>query len=332
MDIHRMPTTSIMPGVSIVIPTRNRRHLIELALASVLRQQDADIEVIVVDDASTDDTAAILSRLAHRGVRLVRQPSRGGVSAARNRGIGEASGEWIAFLDDDDVWAPEKLRRQLEAVTGAGLTWVYAGDVNVDEGLRVLSGSAPPTPDQVMEAMSRYNPVPTGASNVMVRADALAEAGPFDPQLRRTEDWDMWIRLARTGPPAYVPHPLVAYRFHGANIMDDMKAIIDEPDLLAVRYGIPVDRAAMQRRAAWCCLRAGHRLRAVRHYAQAVGMGDLRSLARAAVALAHPAAASDRLFGLAQGARVGVQWQMEAQAWLDQFARERLGSADQSMP
>jgi glycosyltransferase involved in cell wall biosynthesis len=313
-----------MPDVSVVVPTRNRHHLLRLALFTALRQRGVDIEVIVVDDASTDDTVGTVSDLVGRGVRLLRQPVPSGVSATRNRGIDESRGEWIAFLDDDDLWAPEKLIRQLESVTAAGRTWVYAGDVNVDGSLRVLSASPPPSPEQVMEALPRYNPVPTGASNVMVRADVLAEAGPFDPELRRTEDWDMWIRLARSGPPAYVPHPLVAYRFHRTNIPIETSAITHEPNLLAARYGIPVDRAAMHRRAAWTCLRAGHRGQAVRHYARAVAMGDVRSVARAAAALVHPAAGSDRVFRLIRGGR-DERWAEEAQDWLDELSEMTAG-------
>jgi glycosyltransferase involved in cell wall biosynthesis len=308
-----------MPDVSVVVPTRDRSSLLRLALFTALRQRGVDVEVIVVDDASTDDTIQTVSAFAGRGVRYVRQPMPGGVSVARNRGIEEATGEWIAFLDDDDLWAPDKLSRQLQSVTATERTWVYAGDVNVDRSLRVLSASPPLSPEQVMEALPRYNPVPTGASNVLVRADVLAEAGPFDPELRRTEDWDMWIRLARRGPPACVPHPLVAYRFHPANIPTGSAAITREPDLLAARYGIPVDRAAMHRRAAWLCLRAGHRGSAVRHYARAVALGDLRSVARAAVALVHPAAGSDAVFRLARGGR-DERWAAEAQAWLDELS------------
>jgi glycosyltransferase involved in cell wall biosynthesis len=321
-----------MPDVSVVVPTRNRPHLLRLSVLSALRQRGADVEVIVVDDASTNDTAAMVSNVADRRVRLLRQASRGGVSATRNRGIEEASGEWIAFLDDDDLWAPEKLMLQLESATRAGRTWAYAGDVNVDDDLRVLSASRPPTPEQVMEALPRYNPVPSGASNVIVRADALAEAGHFDPYLRRTEDWDMWIRLARAGPPACVSRPLVGYRFHTANIAADTRAFVEEPDLLASRYGIPVDRAAMRRRAAWVCLRAGDRGGAIRHYARAVGMGDVKSIARAAVALVHPAAGTDRVFGLLRQSRTDERWSTEAQAWLDQLSRLQSTPIDHSRP
>jgi glycosyltransferase involved in cell wall biosynthesis len=319
--------SSVPSTTTVVIPTRDRRSLVRLAIVSVLRQRDANVEIIVVDDASRDGTAEMVEALGDPRVRVLRQPSPSGVSRARNRGIGEAKGEWIAFLDDDDLWAPNKLIAQLRSAGGSGRTWVYAGDVNVDHDLRILNAFRPPTPEQVMEALPRYNPVPTGASNVVIRSDALADAGPFDAGLRKTEDWDMWLRLARTGPPAWVPRPLVAYRFHAANAAVETEAIVREPELLAARYGIPVDRAAMHRRAAWSCLRAGQRGRAVRHYARAVGMGDVRSVARAAVALVHPAAGSERVFGLLRGGP-DEHWRAEAQAWLDDLSRLQATSAD----
>jgi glycosyltransferase involved in cell wall biosynthesis len=321
-----------MPDVSVVVPTRNRSHLLRLTLGSALRQTGIDLEVMVVDDASTDDTAGTVASLKDQRLRILRQHSQGGVSAARNRGIADATGTWIAFLDDDDLWAPDKLSQQVAAATSSGRAWAYTGDVNVDDDLRVLTGSLPPTPEQVMRALPRYNPLPTGASNVIVRADALAEAGPFDPTLRRTEDWDLWIRMARIGPPAHVPRPLVAYRFHRANIAPETTAVVREPEVLADRYGIPIDRAAMQRRAAWISLRAGDRGRALRHYARAVAMGDVKSVARAAVALVHPAAGSDRVFGLLRGARGDDRWRSEAQAWLDELSRLRSVAGDLSVP
>src|SRR4029453_5996996 len=201
-----------MAEISAVIPTWNRRRVLKLSLLSARRQRDVDIEVIVVDDASTDDTVTMVSGLQDGRVRPVTHDVARGVSATRNRGIAEANGEWIAFLDDDAVWAPDKLALQREAAADAARTWVYAGDVNVDDDLTVLTAFRPPTPEQVIAELPRFNPGQTGASNVMVRGDALAEVGLFDPALRRTEDWDLWIRLAMTGPPAYVGRPLVGYR------------------------------------------------------------------------------------------------------------------------
>ncbi len=100
-----------LPLVSICIPTYNRAALVQEAVASVLAQTWREFELIVVDDGSTDDTTEALAAYASR-IRLIRRESRGGVSAARNTGIAAARGEWLAFLDSDDLWRPEKLARQ----------------------------------------------------------------------------------------------------------------------------------------------------------------------------------------------------------------------------
>ncbi len=119
--------------VSVVIPTHNRTAWLELTVRSVLRQHHADLEAIVVDDGSTDDTPELLSRMADPRVRVIRHDSSQGVAASRNHGAAEARGEWIGFVDDDDVWAPDKLARQLDAADATGRTWVYAGVVHVDD-------------------------------------------------------------------------------------------------------------------------------------------------------------------------------------------------------
>ena len=231
----------------------------------------------MVDDGSTDDTRAVAVAADPR-VRVVRNSEPIGVSAARNRGVAAARAQWVAFCDDDDLWSPDKLVRQLEAAEHAGRDWAYAGDVNVDDTLRVLSGGPPPDPDAVVALLPRWNPLSSGGSNVIVRSRLLAAVGGFDPSLRRTEDWDLWIRVARTGPPAWVCEPLVAYRFHAGNVASAPGEMVDEARVIAARHGIPVDVAAMHRRAAWAALRGGRRLLAVRHYARAVARGDLRSV------------------------------------------------------
>ncbi len=310
-----------MPLVSVIIPTRNRAHLLPRTLESVLRQSTENLEVIVVDDGSTDSTGAVAAAADPR-VRVLRNPEPTGVSVARNRGIAAARGEWIAFCDDDDLWAPNKLPEQLTAAGRAGANWAYAGDVNVDDQLRVLSGGPPPDPAAVMALLPRCNPLASGGSNVVVRSSVLAEVGGFDPALRRTEDWDLWIRIARKGPPAYVRKPLVAYRFHRGNLVWDPAEMVDEARQVAARYGYRVDMSAMQRRAAWAALRAGRRLIAVRHYALAVAGGDLRSVGRAAIALVHPAVGSERLFGFLGR---DSDWIAEAERWIEAFAAHGHG-------
>jgi glycosyltransferase involved in cell wall biosynthesis len=309
-----------MPDVSVVLPTRNRSELLPLTLRSVLRQHGVDLEVVVVDDGSSDGTAAEVAGLGDARVRLVRHDTPQGVAAARNRGIAEARAAWVAFCDDDDLWAPDKLGRQLQAATQAGRAWVYAGAVNVDDRLRILEGGPPPPPERVPDLLKRYNPVPAGSSNVMVRADALARVGPFDPQLRRTEDWDLWIRLAHDGFPAAVRRPLVAYRMHPrSNAFVDTAEILAETAVIEDRHGIPVDHAAHYRRAAWISLRGRRRWQAAGYYAMAVRCGDLPSLARAVVGLGYPGVASaTRRRRLRRNAEV-AQWQRDARRWLDEL-------------
>jgi glycosyltransferase involved in cell wall biosynthesis len=304
--------------VSVIIPTRNRAHLLHRTLESVLKQSTENLEVIVVDDGSTDGSGAVAAAMDPR-VSVLRNPEPAGVSAARNRGIASARGEWIAFCDDDDLWAPNKLQEQLTAAGGAGANWVYAGDVNVDDQLRVLSGGPPPDPAAVMALLPRCNPLTSGGSNVVVRSNILADVGGFDPALRRTEDWDLWIRIAQKGPPAYVRKPLVAYRFHSGNVIWDPREMVDEARRLAARYGIPVDVRSMHRRAAWAALRGGRRLIAVRHYALAVAGGDLRSVGRAAIALVHPAVGSERLFEFLGR---DSDWIADAERWIETFATD----------
>ena len=122
-----------MTEVSVIIPTHNRSKLLELSLRSVLWQRNVDFETIVVDDGSTDDTPRLLQSLGDR-IRVVRHERSQGVSEARNRGIAEARGTWVAFLDDDDLWAAEKLELQLEALRRTGRRWAYTGAVEVGHG------------------------------------------------------------------------------------------------------------------------------------------------------------------------------------------------------
>ena len=307
-----------MPLVSVVVPSHNRARLLRRTLQSIFAQHIVDFEVVLVDDGSSDDTAEVAAGADPRIV-VIRNQEPGGVSAARNRGIAAARGKWIAFCDDDDLWSPDKLSRQLTAAERADAGWVYSGDVNIDDKLRVLSGGPPWDPQDVVALLPRWNPLASGGSNVVVRSDVLAAVGGFDPTLRRTEDWDLWIRIARTGPPACVREPLVAYRFHMGNLVIDPSEMVNEARRLARRYRIPVDERAMQRRAAWSALRAGRRLLAVRHYASAVAGGDFRSIGRAVLALVHPAVGNDGMFRF-----VGRDsaWIAEAERWLTAFATD----------
>lgn len=302
--------------VSVVVPTRGRVDLLRYAVGTALGQDEVAVEVVVVDDASTDGTAQWLADQSDTRIRVVRHATPRGVSAARNSGIREARGTWTAFLDDDDAWAPDKLVSQLSAATAAGCGWVYTGDVHVDERLRLLGGGPPLSPADAMAMLPSHNTLPSGASNVMVRTELLAAVGDFDTSLRRTEDWDMWIRLAKTGPPAWVRRPQVAYRHHRGNADTDPSPMVSEPILLAHRYGISVDLPGMMRRAAWSCLQDGRRAKAAGYYLRAVAHGDVRSLGRAAVALTHPAVGTRDVYRLIGWTAEARKWAAGAEAWL----------------
>ncbi len=299
------------PLVSVVIPTRNRCRRLSMTLRSALAQRHVNLEVVVVDDGSQDDTYKMVTDLGDPRIRLVRNASPRGESGARNRGLEETRGAWIAFLDDDDFWAPDKLDRQLRALQDTRREWAYAGDVLVDGELHILSGGPPPSPQEMSEALRCYNSVPAGASNVIVSSRLLAQVGLFDLSLRRTADWDMWLRLARVGLPAWVCSPLVANCLHGANMSKDMAILFRELDVLAHRYRIPVDWARHYRWAAWDALTDGRRWEALRYYGGAITAGDFRSIGRAAIGLLRP---------LGTGAarkEGGDAWTTEARRWLD---------------
>lgn len=215
------------PDVTVVVPTKDRPALLEVTLATILGQRGLACEVVVVDDGSVDPrTATHLATAEARGVRVVRHQRSRGACAARNAGAAVARGAWLAFCDDDDVWAPGKLAGQLAAAGDAG--WVYAGAVDVDERNRVIDGSLPPSPDRVRRDLDRVNPVPAGASNVVVRRSLFDAAGGFDEGLAHVGDWDLWRRLAVIGEPACVPRPLVGYRQHGGNDNRRVRSILRE--------------------------------------------------------------------------------------------------------
>src|SRR5437763_358148 len=163
------------PDISIVIPTRDRWSAMRRTLAGALGQEGVNFEVVVVDDASHGAPPESLEELSDPRVRVVSHNSQSGVAAARNTGIAEARGEWIAFLDDDDLWAPTKLRVQLAAAGAAGAVLAYGAAVVVDPVLRVIAAYPAPKVERLLRDLLRVNVMPAGASNVLVAGKALRE-------------------------------------------------------------------------------------------------------------------------------------------------------------
>lgn len=204
-------STSGGRGVSVVIPTYNLARFLPEAVESVRAQAWPDFEIIVVDDGSTDDTPALLERLARdTDVRCFRQENAGAASA-RNRGIQEARKEWIAFLDADDFWNGGKLAAQFEALERKpSAAFSYTDErLRFEDGTesdRASRATAAPLLPQML--VGNIFATPTA----LVRRDCFETVGLFDTRLRTGEDWDMWMRLAAHFESVRVARPLTTVR------------------------------------------------------------------------------------------------------------------------
>jgi glycosyltransferase involved in cell wall biosynthesis len=305
-------------NVSVVVPTRNRSGLLAMSLRSVLRQQNVDLEVIVVDEASTDDTGAFLARIDDRRLRVIRHDVPRGVASARNHGADEAQGEWVTFLDDDDLWAPDKIARQLQAAEAAACDWAYTGAVNFADDYRVLFGRPPLPPDQVVAALPRHYAIPGGGSNVIVRKATWLLAGPFDSRLRNTEDWEMCIRLSKLGPPAWVCSPLVARRLHGSNASLDIAEIVRGTKLIEKLHHTSIDWGILHRWMALSSQRNGQRWDALDQFARAAIRGQARMVASDLGTILRTRVPLLRRYE-AEGTVAGSAWTQTAALWMQEL-------------
>ena len=197
--------------VSVVIPTFNRREKIAPTLDSVLNQTRVPLEIVVVDDGSTDDTASWIETNYAGKVRLMRQQN-GGVARARNRGWRVAKGEWIAFLDHDDVFHPEKLET-LAPFLNADSDVVVSRWREVRQGEVERESPVVATRDAFGWLLGWNNPL-VSASVPLVRRAALERVGGFDARCVPADDWDLWLRLARTSRFCFCDDILTDYVLH----------------------------------------------------------------------------------------------------------------------
>lgn len=194
-------------NISVIIPTYNRAHTLGRALNSVLAQSYPAFEVIVVDDASTDETAGLLTK--YQGVQNVQMATNLGVSVARNVGIGLAKGEWIALLDSDDSWAPEKLAMQKTAAEQEPQIQIFHTDeIWIRNGTRVNPMKKHSKPDgwiyEVSLALCCVSP-----SSILMHRSVFEKCGVFDESLPACEDYDLWLRLFSHYPVRLIDKLLV---------------------------------------------------------------------------------------------------------------------------
>lgn len=199
--------------VTVVIPTHDRPELVLEAVRSVLAQTRAPGEVVVVDDGSEEEAATRVARGLDglKGVRLIRHPAPRGGSAARNRGWREGRYPWVAFLDDDDVWLPEKLAVQLAHLRSEDAEYGWTAYRVVERDTLEPRDEIHPPPGGLPRVLAHSE---RSCCTLMVRRSVLEEVGGFDESLPRNQDWDLYLRLARRGRGAYLDRALTVVRHH----------------------------------------------------------------------------------------------------------------------
>jgi len=215
------------PAVSVVIPAYNRANVLGRAIDSALAQTRRDIEVVVVDDGSSDDTEAVVEGYDDPRVRYVAHGANRGVSAARNTGVDAARGEYVAFLDSDDEWVARKLERQLAAIESRGPGWVgayceplvpdpspFARAVAWASGL-VRRDGVTEGGRELADALLRMQVFMSPGSTLIVERAVLESVGGFDEGLRIYEDWDLVLRVLAVGKLAHVDEPLAVIHASG---------------------------------------------------------------------------------------------------------------------
>lgn len=220
-----------MPRVSVVIPAYNAERTVGQAIESVLAQREPDLQVTVIDDGSSDATAAVAASYGPP-VECVRTENCG-VSQARNEGIRRARGEFVALLDADDLWEPDKLELQLlelESRPDAGVC--TTGSLRVDERLEPLGVVRAEDPDDACAALLLGSMVLGPVSSPLLRRQLIEQVGGFDPTFSQCADWDYFIRLSRRTAFAVIPDPLVRYRIGDESMSRDIGLL--ERDTFAV--------------------------------------------------------------------------------------------------
>lgn len=230
------------PLVSVVIPAYNSAAYIGETLESLIRQSFKDWESIVINDCSDDQTVAVVERFRDQRIRLVNFSSRRIVAASRNEGIRRSKGKYVAFLDSDDLWTPDKLADQVRAMeSDPGLVLIYSvaklfghtSPLSCDYGI---------TPRPSAAALDRQTLLRKNViccSSVLARVALVREVGGFDedPVLRAVEDYDLWLRMADRGILGFLPTIHVLYRIHPAGISRDPDAMADKVRYLLHKHG-----------------------------------------------------------------------------------------------
>lgn len=256
------------PLVSVIVATFNRAHIITPSIESALQQTLTNYEIIVVDDGSTDNTREFLSSRFGDSIRYIGKDKNEGLASARNTGIEASRGTYIALLDDDDLWLPEKLALQVDrAQKNPSLGLVYCGAYKVNEEGELLEQIKPSKRGNIFEDMLYRNYLLGPASIALIAKDVLLKTGYFDKNLCPCADWDMWIRIARCAEVDFVEEPLVHYVLHDKNMHKDLAGMEKDTFAILDKYWPPLaqEKGCFERKNKTY---SDHCLHFARHYYQ----------------------------------------------------------------
>ena len=227
-----------MPKVSVIIPTHNRASFLGAAVASVLAQSFQDFEIIIIDDASTDPTQAVIAGFSDVRIRYFRSAKNRGEGASRNAGIAQAGGEYIAFLDDDDTWLPEKLAAQVEVLdrSPARVGAVYTGYFRVDARTGAIIATVAAEKRGNIYADLRVQNWVGSPSAVLVRRACFGKVGSFDEKIKFGLDYDMWIRISRFYEFEIIDRPLMRYSIHPDRLSNNTRTILHGKEAQLAKY------------------------------------------------------------------------------------------------
>lgn len=218
------------PRISVVIPSYNAKKWIRQTVDSVLCQTYPDFELIIVDDGSTDGTVDMVNSISDPRIRAYRYPNAGvrGPAAGRNRGLSHARGEFVAFLDHDDLWLPEKLAAQLSVLqenpeVALAYSWV---DVIDEKGLRNGPASQTIVNGDAFDVLLK-DCVPWTGSNPLIRRSAFQHVGLFSEGVGLADDWDMWLRIAEVYPFACIPKTHVLWRAYHSSTSANASSLLN---------------------------------------------------------------------------------------------------------
>ena len=227
----------MVPKVSIIIPTYNRVEFLAISVNSVLNQTFTDFELIISDDASTDNTRQYVKSISDPRVKYICNDKNLGIAATRNNALTSSEGQYIAFLDDDDEWFEDKLTLQIDKIkecppqTGG----IYSGVKYLDvEREKITFVSVPKIRGKILNSLLSENFLVTSA--LLLKKECFQKIGQFDTAFRSASDFDMWIRIACEYEFDYIEKPLIKYKVHNNKITNDNEAVIYSIKLLLSKH------------------------------------------------------------------------------------------------